>query len=310
MILTLLSHLYRGAVFLRNLAYDKGLVKPCRPPVPVVSVGNLSVGGTGKTTLVLYLTELFKERRVCVLMRGYKRKSKGVKLVSYYGEPLVPVEEAGDEAYLIARLSKASVVVAESRCKGLELALRELKPELVLLDDGFQHRKTARDLDLVLLKKSDLKERLLPAGRLREPLSALKRADALVLSYQELEPFEIKTDKPVFKLLRRFSFLYDASFKKRPLELLRGKPVVAFAGLGDNEQFFKTLERLGIKPVKKLSFPDHHRYRGFSFEDGLYYLTTPKDLVKLSPHERLYALGFEVRLEPEEAFKKLLESLL
>ena len=294
------SLIYGGAVSLRNLLYDRGVLECRNLPVPVISVGNLSVGGTGKTSLVRYLAErLGDEFRVVVLLRGYRRKSRGALIVSEWGEMRADLPSAGDEAFLLARmLPKASVVVSEDRFIGGMLAVERLGAELVILDDGFQHRELCRDVDIVLLRKRDIRDRLLPAGLLREPLKSLSRADAIVLSYQEVEPFEFEFGvKPVFKMFRRFTRLLNPDFKKLPLEALKDKEVVAFAGLGSNEQFFKVLEKLGIKVKKRLSFPDHYHYRGFRLEEGELYITTPKDMVKLPPSENLFALDFEVRVE-------------
>ncbi|RLJ70728.1 lipid-A-disaccharide kinase [Hydrogenivirga caldilitoris] len=299
-LLYLFSLIYGGAVSIRNLLYDRGILKTKKLPVPVISVGNISAGGSGKTSLVRFLAqELGRTLRVAILLRGYRRKSKGTLVVSEWGELKTDAWSAGDEAYLLARLlPEVSVVVSEDRYRGGLLAVEELGAELVILDDGFQHRKLYRDLDVVLIKRRDLSDRLLPAGLLREPLKNLKRADAIVLSYQDVEPFEFSIEgKPVFKLFREFRYLLNSSFERVPLEELRGEEVVAFAGLGDNEQFFKTLERLNFKVKDKLSFPDHHDYRDFRLEKDKLYITTPKDMVKLPPSENLYALDFEVRVD-------------
>jgi len=299
-LLYLLSILYGGAVNLRNLLYDRNLIKQKKLPVPVISVGNISAGGTGKTSLVRYLArELGKTPRVAVLLRGYKRKSRGALIVSEWGELKAGIEEAGDEAYLLARLlSEVSVVVSEDRYKGGLHAVEELGAELIILDDGFQHRRLYRDLDIVLIRKRDLTDKLLPAGLLREPFKNLSRANAVVLSYQDVEPFDFEFGyKPVFKMFRRFTHLLNARLERVPLETLKDKEVLAFAGLGSNEQFFKTLERLGFRVKENLSFPDHYHYRDLELRRNELYITTPKDMVKLPPSENLFALGFELEVE-------------
>jgi len=142
-------------------------------------------------------------------------------------------------------------------------------------------------VDVVLLKRRDLTDRLLPSGLLREPLSALERADAIVLSYQETEPFDFAfQDKPL-----------RPDFSRASLENLRGKRVTAFAGLGDNSQFFKAVDALGLDVEERISLPDHYHYRGFRLRKDRFYLTTPKDMVKLPPAENLYALDFRLRVE-------------
>jgi tetraacyldisaccharide 4'-kinase len=286
---------YFYAVSIRNWLYDSGLLKTCSFRVPILCVGNLSVGGSGKTSLVRFLAQnLAEDYHTAVLLRGYKRSTKGLVVVSYRGEVRKSWKEVGDEAYMLANLLKnVSVVVSEERCLGAKLAVEELKAQLIILDDGFQHRRLKRDLDLVLLKERDLKDRLLPFGRLREPLGGLKRAHAVVLTYQDLKEWEFKIEKPTFKLYRK-----NWRVVSREGEVLdfKDKSFIAFCGLGDNEQFFKTLERLGIKTEERLSFPDHHHYEGFKLQKGRLYLTTLKDFFKLEPAENLYYLDFDVEV--------------
>jgi len=295
-----LSLLYRGAVFLRNSMFDKDLLEVRRLPVPVVSVGNLSAGGTGKTSLVRFLARRLGERwRVAVLLRGYRRESEGLVVVSDGEKVRVDVRRAGDEAFLLGRtLRGVPVIVCASRFRGGLYAVENLGADLILLDDGFQHRRLHRDVDIVLLKKRDLNDRLLPAGLLREPLNSLRRADALVLSYQETDPFEFSfEDKPVFRMFREFCCLLRSDFSRASLRELEDREVTVFAGLGDNEQFFRTVESLGLKIRRRISLPDHYHYRDFRLRREEIYLTTPKDMVKLPPHENLYALDFRLRVE-------------
>jgi tetraacyldisaccharide 4'-kinase len=290
--------LYRFAVGFRNLLYDRGILRSVSVPAKVISVGNLSVGGSGKTSLVRFLgRELGRDQRVAVVMRGYRRSTRGPLVVSRGEGPLVSVEEAGDEAYLLSKvLPGVTVVVSEDRVKGAELAL-SLGARLLILDDGFQHRRIARDVDIVCLTKRDVTSGTLPFGRLREPLRSLRRADAIVLSYQEIEPFEFSSyDKPVFRMVRRFGKIINSNFEEVPLNELKGKELIAFSGLGNNEQFFKILEKIGFRVVRKISFRDHHHYRDFSPDPKSWYITTPKDLVKLPPLPNLYALDFDLEV--------------
>src|SRR5256885_11512317 len=161
----------------RNLIYDTGWFT-ARLQGPVVSVGNISVGGTGKTPFIIYLGEQLKHRGIKfdVLSRGYGRASRGVHVVDPGGSP----RDFGDEPLLIARKLDVPVIVGESRYHAGLVAEQRFGPQLHLLDDGFQHRQLHRDLDIVLLGESDLEDKLLPVGRLREPVSALGRADVVV----------------------------------------------------------------------------------------------------------------------------------
>ena len=286
---------YFYAVSLRNWLYDRGFLKTCSFRVPILCVGNLSVGGSGKTSLVRFLAKnLAEDSHTAVLLRGYKRNTKGPVVVSCRGEVRASWKEVGDEAYMLARLlENVSVVVSEDRCLGAKLAVEELKAQLIILDDGFQHRRLKRDLDIVLLKERDLKDRLLPFGRLREPLGGLKRAHAVVLTYQDLKEWDFKIEKPTFKLYRKN---WRVVSEEGEVLDFKDKSFIAFCGLGDNEQFFKTLERLGIKPEERLSFPDHYHYEGFELQKGRLYITTLKDFFKLEPAENLHYLDFDVEV--------------
>ncbi len=175
-----LTGLYGAATALRNTLYDRGVLSSRRLEQPVVSVGNLSVGGSGKTPFVIALGNLLKARgiRFDVLARGYRRKTRGVLVVESDGN----AADFGDEPLLIARRLGVPVIVGESRYDAGRVAERKFQPQLHILDDGFQHRSLVRDFDIVLMPECDFDDRILPSGRLREPLSSLQRADAIVLS--------------------------------------------------------------------------------------------------------------------------------
>src|ERR1039457_6652646 len=174
-----LTGLYTAATALRNTLFDRGVLSARRLEQPVVSVGNLSVGGSGKTPFVIALGELLQARgiRFDVLSRGYGRKTRGVLVVEKDGT----APDFGDEPLLIARRLGVPVIVGESRYDAGRVAEQKFQPQLHLLDDGFQHRSLVRDFDIVLMTERDFDDRLLPSGRLREPLSSLQRADAIAL---------------------------------------------------------------------------------------------------------------------------------
>ena len=174
-----LSAIYSAGITSKNRLYDAGVLKTERLSGPVISVGNLSVGGSGKTPFVILLGKLLQDRGIPfnVLSRGYGRKTRGILEVDPNGSP----EQFGDEPLLIARCLSCPVIVGESRYHAGLHAEKQTGARLHILDDGFQHRALARDFDIVLLTPEDLQDRLLPTGRLREPLSSLKRADAVVM---------------------------------------------------------------------------------------------------------------------------------
>lgn len=291
---------YFWAISLRNFLYDKGIKKTKILPCFVISVGNLSCGGTGKTSLIRYLAETFsKDYKVGILLRGYKRKSKGFRWVLKEGQILCTLEEAGDEAFMLANLlkeiPKLKLAVCEDRFAGGLTLYRESQIDLLLLDDAFQHRKLYRDLDLVLLKKEDIEDDLLPFGKLREPLKAIKRADAIILTYQEIAPFNFSyKNKPVFKLFRKNWKILNK--EKNELENWQNYEFIAFCGLGDNQQFLKTLSSLQIKVKNFISLPDHYSYKNFQLLLKENYITTYKDYIKLPPSPNLYFLDFQIEI--------------
>src|SRR5207302_5752484 len=175
-----LASIFAAGVHLRNALYDRGRLPERRLQGPTISVGNLSVGGSGKTPFVLLLGELLKTRGVKfdVLSRGYGRHTQGVLRV----EPGGSSRDFGDEPLLIARRLGVPVVLGEDRYEAGVFAEKEFGPQLHVLDDGFQHRALARDFDIVLVTPDNARDRLLPAGLLREPVSSLRRADAVVLT--------------------------------------------------------------------------------------------------------------------------------
>ncbi len=248
-----LSGLFRAGVRTRNALYDRGLVKTRSLEGPVVSVGNLSVGGSGKTPFVLLLGELLRSRGLSfdVLSRGYGRASRGVIQV----DPGGLSSQFGDEPLLIARRLRVAVFVGEDRyAAGLE-AEKKFGPRLHLLDDGFQHRQLARQFDIVLVTAEDARDRLLPAGRLREPLSALRRADAVVLT-SGADPARFPLDgKQVWRARRG---ILPSGVPPQP---------VAFCGIARPQSFFLQLRAAGVEPAAEAVFPDHHAYQERDLRD-------------------------------------------
>jgi len=271
-----LTGIYSAASGLRNSLFDRGVLPSRRLEQPVISVGSLSAGGAGKTPFVIALGELLKARgiRFDVLSRGYRRKSRGVLVVKPDGSS----EDFGDEPLLIARRLGVPVVVGERRYEAGRVAEQKFQLQLHLLDDGFQHRSLARSFDIVLLAADDFRDCLLPSGRLREPFSSLKRADAVVL------PASLATEYPELrqKLIWRVE-------REIVLPNLPPMPVV-FCGIAQPEQFFAQIRAAGVTPAAELSFGDHHHYDGSDVQRLLAlrarlnaggFLTTEKDAVNL-----------------------------
>jgi tetraacyldisaccharide 4'-kinase len=271
-----LSTIYGSVVGARNALYDRGILRARRLQGPVISVGNLSAGGSGKTPFVMLLGELLKARNIKfdVLSRGYGRESKGVRLADPAGLP----QEFGDEPLLIARKLQVPVIVGEDRYEAGRFAESRFGVHLHLLDDGFQHRALARDFDIVLVTPQDAKDRLLPSGRLRETLGALGRADVVVLSSgAAAESFPVE-GKLVWRVRRG---IVPQNVPARP---------IVFCGIARPQNFVLQLRAANIEPVAEAFYRDHHAYSEKDVHDLLAlkqrseaggFVTTEKDAVNL-----------------------------
>lgn len=296
LLLTPLSWLYGLVAWLRIRLYAVGLLSSYRPTVPVISVGNLAAGGTGKTPVVDYIARLLLEqgRRVAIVSRGYGGNlGPGVHLVCAGNGPLLEPQQAGDEPYLLARRNPGALVLtARRRGDGVRAAVGDHGAEVVLLDDGFQHRAVARDLDIVLLDaRRPLGNGLpLPAGQLREFPSALSRGDLFILTRYPLEATpELSLPGPVLRSRHVLGqTLVGSDGSRSSMQRLSGKRGLAFAGIADPGSFFDALRQLGLTLGKTLSFTDHCRYNAEELaqlrqacSDVDYLITTEKDGVKL-----------------------------
>ncbi|HKU26074.1 MAG TPA: tetraacyldisaccharide 4'-kinase [Candidatus Sulfotelmatobacter sp.] len=277
--MTPLSTIYRGIVGARNALYQRQILPVRILAGPVISVGNLSAGGAGKTPFVMLLAELLKKRgiRFDVLSRGYGRKSKGVLLVDPAGLP----QQFGDEPLLIARKLQVPVIVGEDRYEAGAYSEAKFGSRLHVLDDGFQHRALARDFDIVLVTPQDAADRLLPAGRLREPLASLGRADAIALtSGAAAEAFPVE-GKIVWRVRRG---ILPKSVPARP---------VVFCGIARPQNFILQLRAASIDPVAEAFYRDHHAYSQKDIRELLElkqrsdaggFVTTEKDAINLGPY--------------------------
>jgi tetraacyldisaccharide 4'-kinase len=284
--------IYGGAVATKNLAYENRWLK-AKLRWPVVSIGNLSVGGSGKTPLTVRLAELLAADGVAVdvLSRGYGRTSRTTERV----DPAGDAECFGDEPLLIARRTGLPVFVGASRYQAGLMAEEGIGqnptahlPAVHLLDDGFQHRQLARDVDIVVVHRTDFGERLLPAGRLREPLSAMRRADFLALREEDadLEPrlYRLRVTAPVLWMRRSLT---------TPNQLVgTTAKVIAFCGIARPDEFFSALIAKDINVELAVTFADHHRYlrddanrlaTAATEAHADAFVTTEKDAVRLDP---------------------------
>jgi tetraacyldisaccharide 4'-kinase len=287
--LQLLAPFYGLGVRIRNAAFDLKLRPAHSAEIPVVSLGNLTTGGTGKTPLAAFVARWFRERgvRVAFLSRGYR----------------APTGSVNDEALVLEQLCPdVPHLQNPDRVESARIAREELESQLVILDDGFQHRRLARDLDLVLIDALNPfgYGHLLPRGLLREPLSALRRADLVVLTRVDQCPPEALARireriarvarKPCVEVAFRPQRLINAAGQTAGWEALRGQPIAAFCGIGNPAAFRQTLAEMGLSPGELREFPDHHLYSRRDIEELQHWvrtsrpaavLTTQKDLVKI-----------------------------
>lgn len=322
--LALASLGYAAGVWGRNRAYDLGLLPVHRLSCRVVCIGNLTVGGTGKTPMVITLAKLLADAgsKICILLRGYGRSGTSARVVSDGRGLRMGWREAGDEAiHLARRLPGVPVLVGADRVDAGRLALRQFGPGTILLDDGFQHRRLYRDADLVLLDGTDPfgGERLLPRGLLREPTAGLRRAHAVVVTRSDQAMNldlvgrrlrEVAPRIPMAWAVHRPRRLVELpSGQEQPPETVQGHRVLAVSGIANPQGFHQTLRGLGATLVGTLTFPDHHPFtpedrarmgREAKAAGATWIVTTEKDAVRLdedlSMEPPILALGIELEV--------------
>ena len=310
--LSLLSKGYKKAVTMRNSKFDanKGVVKVS---VPVISVGNITAGGTGKTPMVRLICDILGQKgfHPTVLSRGYRAKDNSQNtIISKHGSILVEPEESGDEAWLLAKvLPKSSVIIGRNRIESARIAIDELGADYLVMDDGFQHRALYRDKDIVLIDASNPfgYEHVLPRGLLREPMEGLARADIIVLTkVDQVDPGLVAAlrkrlarmvpQKPVYETIHKPRAVYTLEAwangdEGNPIGTDNDLPIMAVSGIGNPQSFTKTLEDCGYDVVHTMGFGDHHDFsdddvveiwkQAFAHQAKAI-MITEKDAVKLS----------------------------
>lgn len=312
--LWLLGYIYGKVAEFRNSLYDKGVLDVFDLGACVISVGNLTAGGTGKTPLVAHITKILHDRgeTVCILTRGYGRKDPKKRVVVTDGKRiLTDAEHAGDEPFELAKklLGKVIIIADADRVSAGEWAKRKFGVTTFILDDGFQHRKVKRDLDIVCIDSTDPfgGGKMLPAGRLREAKVGLNRADVVIVTranigsgiavlrsgIADLNPFaQIFTSETAISGVVE---LKQIQSKKGPdRREVKEHKVFAFCGIGNPEIFFKQLWQDGFEMAGTKTFRDHHKYRQMDIDEterlardasADVLLTTAKDAVKLQELE-------------------------
>ena len=326
--LSLLGSIYGKVADVRNRLYDLGVFETYDIGARTISIGNITTGGTGKTPLVAYVAEILAARseKVCILTRGYGRENPKTRVLVSDGDQICAnARESGDEPYELANklLSKAIVIADSNRVAAAEWAKRKFGVTAFVLDDGFQHRKAKRDVDIVCVDATNPfgGGKVLPAGRLREPLANLKRADVVVITRANLiedisnlksQISDLKADAAVFVSNNRIASIreleeFNAETRRTQrkeetekvvlertesqLSELKKKAVFAFCGLGNPENFFGQLKREGYRINETKAFRDHYIYTQYDVSNieslvrqkgGGIIFTTAKDAVKLS----------------------------
>ena len=298
-----LSIIYCIITSIRNLLYNTEIIKKTIFEVPVISVGNIDAGGSGKTPFVIFLAKYFlgKNKKVAIISRGYKRKSKGFIAVYQNGKLNSNISDTGDElsmtAHSLQNFENNNLFIAadEDRINAMKICQKEFAPDLIILEDAFQNRKIHRDLDIVMIDAESLKENsflkhlMIPAGNMREPFRNLKRADIII---QNNKFYDLKLNNklcrysgniPVIKY--RFEGLYNA--KKNNVNYSNEK-AVAFCGIAKPDSFLFALKNLNINISGKYIFNDHYFYTQKDLDSMIkvndsktIFITTEKDFIKI-----------------------------
>ncbi|HAY32672.1 MAG TPA: tetraacyldisaccharide 4'-kinase [Ignavibacteria bacterium] len=327
-----ISVIYSVIMNVRNFLYDKNILSACNAGAKIISIGNITTGGTGKTPFVIFIAKYFlnKGKTVGIISRGYGRAEK--KMVTVYDGFKIneDINQTGDEPALIAyELSKEFsgkfyIIASADRCRASEYMMSKFKPDIIILDDAFQHRKIRRDLDIVLIDETDYeKNRLkylftIPSGDLRESFSNIKRADLIVLNSKHSDKSSDHKGNKYFsdtvKIKYKSEYLIDhkntilkPDSVGNPEEEI--KMAILFSGIAKPESFCNAVKSLNIKVTNEIIYDDHHNY---SYEDiekliSLYkkdtvYVTTEKDFIKIKKYKKftdsfpVYFLNLEIEV--------------
>ncbi|MCW8849143.1 MAG: tetraacyldisaccharide 4'-kinase [Melioribacteraceae bacterium] len=338
-ILSPLTFLYKYIIGIRNYCFDKNIFKQEFVKAKVISVGNLTFGGSGKTPLVINITKYLKEngKKVGVLSRGYGRTSKGFQLVSDGEKMLLNVKEAGDEIFLVSEECKVPTAVAEKRVIGANTFLSKIDLDILVLDDAFQHRWIGRDLDILMIEQRFLSnvnsfdQRLLPLGSMREPFDSITRADLILINRKFSPkiniPIKVKkhlSDKTIFYCNYKITGIFDVKTNKGyEVEDFEGQHSLVVCGIAKPFSFLRTLLDNDININNKIILPDHKEYKMKEIEkirkqfydtNSYSVLTTQKDAVKLMQFSKelddidIYYLKIDLELEEPEQFYKFLNN--
>lgn len=289
-----LSIIYFVVIYLRNLIYDNNFIKPISFPAKIISIGNITTGGTGKTPFAIHLAEYFlnRNKRTGIISRGYKNNTHEMVLAFDGNEIKYNVNSTGDELYMIVnRLSKYRdkffAIAYKDRIKAINFMITNYNPEIIILDDAFQNRKIKKSFDIVIrdnMSESILNKIILPAGNLREPFSSLKRAD-VIFDNNKFNNVETYTPNSL-SFHYTSSGLYDNKGIKYNLEEMTD--VILISGIAKNRSFTDYISTFEVNIKKTFQYKDHYKYTlkdieifEKSYNSGFVFITTEKDFVKL-----------------------------
>ena len=329
-----LSWIYGCIIWVRNQLYDLGWIKCAVFNKPIISIGNITSGGTGKTPMVIYMAQLLqtKGKKPGIISRGYARKSQGLQVVHDGTKLIAEVNVAGDEPFLMANILKnIPIIVSENRINGIKQLIDYYFVDIIIMDDGFQHRRVKRDLDIITISANDSKNdyRLLPWGKLREPFKNINRSDAIVFTKIEnhktpaihsiIQPI-LKTN-PINSSLLPILMRYNSSSYQKTL--IPDKPIFAFCGIAEPNSFINSAEELSLKIKGKYFFQDHQEYTEIVIKELSEQIkassinqvvTTEKDMVKLPKsflvEFEVYVIKIDVIFENKSAIHNIIQPIL
>lgn len=306
LILIPVSLLYSFILFIRNKLYDFGIFNSHKIAVPVISVGNITTGGTGKTPFTIFISKYYLENnlKVGIVSRGYKRKTKDMVIVCDGISVNQNTEMSGDEPVMMSnillRANKNNFfsIACSDRADAAQFMINKFHPDLIILDDGFQHRKIKRNLDIVLIDAHDFSNNVfrnmftIPSGNLRENIANLNRADLIIQNNKQdsydLIPAISNYASELISMRYKTEYIMDSKNSILNKEDLKKKKAYVFSGLADNGSFIKQLENFGINITGHSDFPDHYDYTEKDiavfksiFSEDMIYITTEKDFVKI-----------------------------
>jgi len=312
-----LSLIYNVCLKVIDYLYQKGIKEIREAPIPVISIGNITLGGTGKTPVTARLSMRLKEMGFTpgIVTKGYKRKRKGTFTVDMQKDM---AQEVGDEAYMLAKNTKLPVLVSGNKAEAIAMGIKEHHIDVALIDDGFQTRNIKKDMEILILNNggTQYKRALFPLGPYRESIERIGDADVLLVKHEMIDKSILRygNGKPVYKIKYRPLYLYNLKMKRFVHhKFLKNRPVLAFSGLGNNRSFFDLLREIGATVIHEVGFPDHHHYKIgdlanlLSYKDVDFLITTEKDAVKILQMplpDNMFYLAIEILIEREEELLK------